>query len=430
LGAVLMKGADCHRIWQSTIFYCKSNIIHSRRQRLLSTISENFAQPVAGSNETSHSPLTADRPKYDDVRTSGPTGSPDYIPRKRGYAPNIPIPAHKFTLPTKKTGKGIPDPEKLAPEPKPRPIKSIAIEYERQLNAMRRGYVRWRYNHLQEKSKSRQIKRNLPPAPGPPPFELTFAEKMAAPSNTDQSDMENKLLGRFIHSPQKIRGAGYQSKHHQATLARKRKVLINEYLALYHTSREFITTEEDLDRAIMVTFPQMYGGRDVSVPQSYQSILRDIQYQGGTSSLDDGGYVANMASQKETEMMDAIFGTVADGNPGYDEVMREIQEAMENETRLSIEAPEEKEAVVDVEPQIVDPERLQEPSLETIEADTVSPSVEPSQEDAFASDASHRSSDDTLLHHPFEIEDPLFNRPPPISEERLEELRKQYFLLT
>ena len=243
----------------------------------------------------------------------------------------MPIPARKFNLPNIKHPKGMSDPQKQAPEgKKARDIKTIGIEYERQLNAMRRGYVQWRYQTRKAKLDKKHENAARPHPPPPPPFKPTFAEEMAEPSSTNQLAIEKRLFAN-IHTPQyrRVRGAGYQSAHHQAFLARQRRTLINDYLALYHTSYNFITTPESLESEILRNFQDTYIGMDASRPQSYTSILRDAEH-GTTGDLFDG-YISLMNREKENELHNAMIGTVGEGKPGYDEVVKEIESAFGNE---------------------------------------------------------------------------------------------------
>ena len=205
---------------------------------------------------------------------------------------------------------------KLQKAKKARDIKTIGIEYERQLNAMRRGYVQWRYQTRKAKLDKKHENAARPHPPPPPPFKPTFAEEMAEPSSTNQLAIEQRLFAN-IHTPQsrRVRGAGYQSAHHQAFLARQRRTLINEYLALYHTSHNFITTPESLESEILRNFQDTYVGMDASRPQSYSSILHDAEH-GTTGSVFDG-YISLMNKDKENELYNAVIGTVAEkGNLG------------------------------------------------------------------------------------------------------------------
>lgn len=328
----LMLAATCHRICRSRIPSSNHKILHPKHRRLISTTPQNAQDPAISPAPAEPRPTFTGRPsKKGEVRTSGRLGSPDYIPRKRGYAPHMPIPARKFNLPSIKHPKGMSDPQKQAPEgKKARDIKTIGIEYERQLNAMRRGYVQWRYQTRKAKLDKKHENAARPHPPRPPPFKPTFAEEMAEPSSTNQLAVERRLFAN-VHAPQhrRVRGAGYQSAHHQAFLARQRRNLINDYLALYHTSYNFITTPESLDSEILRNFQDTYIGMEASRPQSYTSILRDAEH-GTTGDLFDG-YISLMNREKENELHNAMMGTVGEGKPGYDEVVREIESAFGNE---------------------------------------------------------------------------------------------------
>lgn len=327
-----MRAATCPRICRGTIPSCNHKILHPKHQRLLSTSPQNAHDPVISPAPAEPRPTLTDHPpKKGQVKTSGPLGSPDYIPRKRGYAPYMPIPSRKFNLPDIKHPKGMSDPQKQAPEGKrARDIRTIGIEYERQLNAMRRGYVHWRYQTRKAKLDKKHENAARPHPPPPPPFKPTFAEEMAEPSSTNQLAIEKRLFAN-IHTRQyrRVRGAGYQSAHHQAFLSRQRRTLINEYLALYHTSHNFITTPESLESEILRNFQDTYAGMEASRPQSYSSILYDVEH-GTTGSLFDG-YISLMNKEKEKELYNAMIGTVAEGKPGHDEVVKEIEAAFGNE---------------------------------------------------------------------------------------------------
>ena len=334
-----MRAADRSRICRAA-FLSKHKIFHPKCQRLLSTTSQNPQESSLSSSHDSRSEFTASSSslKQEGLRTSGPHGSPDYIPRKRGYAPNMPIPSRKFNLPKLKTPKGIPDPKKLAPEGKTREIRSIGIEYERQLNAMRRGYVQWRYEHLKQKRRKKQDAAARPRPPRPAPFEPPFAEKMASPSSNDQLAMEKQVFGQLWSTTKRTRGEGFQSPRHQSLLARQRKELVNDYLALYHTAHDFITTPEALETAIAKTFVDDLLGFEATRPQSYESILSDME--GGSAGNIFDGYFSLMSKDKENDLYNVVHGTVAEGAPGYDEVVKEIEHAVKNdETTSPVDEP-------------------------------------------------------------------------------------------
>ncbi len=325
-----MKSAHCLRICRETIFSPKHKCRHPKHQRLIST-SQNAQKLSSTTTPNDSRPTFPSSPRQEgEIRTTGPLGSPDYVLRKRGYAPNLPIPSRKFNLPQIKHPKGLPPPEKQAPEGKLKRIQSVAIQYERQLNAMRRGYVKWRYETRQQQlaRKREAVARAKPPQP--PPFKPTFAEEMATATSTDQLSLEQQLFANFNpqQKPNRIRGEGYYSRDNQAILASQRKTMINEFLALYHTSSDFITTPEALETEIVRNFQDNLRGFEASQPQSYESILRDVE-QGTVGNVFEG-YTSLIMKDKETQIYNAMMGTVGQEKPGYDEVVREIEEALEH----------------------------------------------------------------------------------------------------
>lgn len=307
----------------------------------------------------------------DGTVTSGPRGSPDYIPNKRGYAPNIPIPARKFNLPTVKATKGAPDPRKTAPEPKEdRFVKNYGIEYERQLHAMRRGYVHWRSETFKERTKRRQEIAKRPKPPPPAPFVPTFAERMATPSNTDQVTLEQQLFGTQV--PRKERGAGYHSVHHQRIISRKRYELINDYLSLYHASKNFITTPEELEGLITANL----GDNQMTftaLPQSYEDLVHDIE----EGAILESSYVSRMTSDRMSDIINAMTGTVEEGRPGYEEVMKEIEASFDAESAAQAAAEADLQAATKTENQVAEqPELDTQPDVTgkgeaTVQADEV-----------------------------------------------------------
>ena len=204
---------------------------------------------------------------------------------------------------------------------------------------MRRGYVQWRVNDLQQKHHERQRKAARPKPPLPPPFEPTFAEAMASASQADQLVLEKQIFSE-LHRPQqhKIRGQGYRAQHHQLLLAKQRRELINNYLALYHTAQHFITTPEQLEAGVLRAFQDTGRGFEPFYPQSYGEILRDVE-EGSAVGIFDG-YTAKKYEDMENDLYNAMMGTVAQGGPGYDEVTKEITDALAMQ-----ETPEDSEAV-------------------------------------------------------------------------------------
>jgi len=135
------------------------------------------------------------------------------------------------------------------------------------------------------------------------------------------------------------------SDRHQSLLSKRRQKLINDYLTLHHTSGDFITTPEDLEKKILRTFTSSFNSEHPYQPQSYGSMLQDME--SGTSLT--SSYIYQMRREKEQEIMNAVMGTVGDGKPGYEEVMREIQESFSNED--TAQADEEvDQAISEVEP--------------------------------------------------------------------------------
>jgi hypothetical protein len=166
---------------------------------------------------------------------------------------------------------------------------------------------------------------------------------MAESSSMDQLSIEKQLFSKF-HSPEskRVRGEGYFSPHHQKILSSQRKTMINQYLALYHTSSEFITTPEALENEIVRNFQDNLQGFEGSRPQSYASILHDVE-RGTVGNVFDG-YTSLMNKDKENELYNAIIGTVAQGKPGYNEVIREIEEAFENSAEVEKDQSKSEEA--------------------------------------------------------------------------------------
>ena len=239
----------------------------------------------------------------------------------------MPIPPRKFNLPTPKVKKPFPDPDKQAPEAKARTIKTVQLEYQLQLHAMRRGYVQWRVNDLKQKHEERLQKAARPRPPQKPPFQPTFAEAMASASQADQLVVEKQIFST-LHRPQhrKNRGEGYITDRHQLLVAKQRRELINNYLALYHTAQDFITTPEQLEREVVRAFQDTGRGFEPFFPQTYQEILRDVEE--GTAGGIFEGYTAKKYDEMGNDLYNAMMGTVAQGGPGYDEVMKEIEEVL------------------------------------------------------------------------------------------------------
>src|SRR5271170_1522388 len=320
----LMRVAGCPRICRAPILHTSNNPLRPKHQRLISSTPNH--EQESSSHDTS-APYLVPPPESEDTPTAGPKGSPDYIPRKRGYAPNMPIPPRKFNLPTPKVKKPFPDPDKQAPEAKARAIKTVQLEYELQLHAMRRGYVQWRVNDLKQKHEERLQKAARPRPPQKPPFQPTFAEAMASASQADQLVVEKQVFST-LHRPQhrKNRGEGYITDRHQLLVAKQRRELINNYLALYHTAQGFITTPEQLETEVVRAFQDSGRGFEPFYPQSYQEILRDVEE--GTAGGIFEGYTAKKYDEMGNDLYNAMMGTVAQGGPGYDEVMKEIEEVL------------------------------------------------------------------------------------------------------
>lgn len=203
---------------------------------------------------------------------------------------------------------------------------------------MRRGYVHWRSETFKEKVKRRQEIAKRPKPPPPAPFVPSFAERMATPSNTDQVSLEQQLFGTKV--PRKERGAGYRSEHHQRLISRKRDSLINDYLSLYHTSKNFITTPEELEGLInnhLDDRPLAFS----TLPQSYESLMREME----EGTITDFSYVARSTSDRMSDIVNAMTGTVEKGKPGYEEVMKEIQESFDDEADTQAAAAEAQAAL-------------------------------------------------------------------------------------
>src|SRR5277367_2602431 len=205
---------------------------------------------------------------------------------------------------------------------------------------MRRGYVQWRVSDLKQKHEERLQKAARPrPAPNPP-FQPTFAEAMASASQADQLVVEKQFFSK-LHLPQhrKNRGEGYMTERHQSLVAKQRKELINSYLALYHMAQDFITTPEQLEREVVRTFQDTGRGFEPFFPQNYSEILRDVEE--GTAGGIFEGYTAKKYDEMGNELYNAMMGTVAQGRPGYDEVLQEIQQgfAGEEATETAEEQP-------------------------------------------------------------------------------------------
>jgi hypothetical protein len=323
-----MRAAGCSRFCRATTLCPNQKVLRPNHHRSIATATQDAPEPSISKPRRFAPTSTINRKEMsDEIATSGPRGSPDYIHRKRGYAPNIPIPARKFNLPTVKPTKGAPDPKKTAPEPREeRLVKNYGIEYERQLNAMRRGYVHWRSETFKEKVKRRQEIAKRPKPPPPAPFVPSFAERMATASNTDQVSLEQQLFGTKV--PRKERGAGYYSEHHQRLISRKRYSLINDYLSLYHASKNFITTPEELEELITYHLDDRQLQLAFStLPQSYESLMREME----EGPITDFSYVARSTSDRMSDIVNAMTGTVEKGKPGYEEVMKEIQESFDEE---------------------------------------------------------------------------------------------------
>jgi len=368
-----MRPAVQSRICRAPVFSSLLNSTHPKHQRLISATCQNtqhFAYDVPEPDEPTplpsnpspspprprllrSAPQPAPPPPPQDsasiastpvpnvqsskpvktFRTAGPSGSPDYIPRKRGYAPGIPIPARKFNI-IPKPRKPRQPPSKTAPDQKydKRMVKTAEIEYDRQLAAMRRGYVKWRYNQLQEKSRIGEEAKARPPPPHPAPFVPPFAEQMSSPSFGEQRELEKILFGQIYTKGVEKKQPAYMSPKHQKKQEAKRRALMRNYLALYHTSRTFITTHEELDLLIESTLLS-YTGYATSHPQSYAEILRDLEIGWKDTSIADG-YVPRISKEREDDIFDTVRGTVADNKPGLDEVLPILWERIkEAETR-------------------------------------------------------------------------------------------------
>ena len=167
------------------------------------------------------------------------------------------------------------------------------------------------------------------PAPPPKkPFEPTFAEKMTTPSNSDQKKLEQLLFGQFTQ--RRVRGAGYNSPHHQKLLEKKRYEVITNYLALYAATPEMITTNEQLDIAINRAFADGYDSAyRVERPPMYDDLVDEIE-EGQVGAL-RGGYMSRRDKDRKNEVYNAMLGTVGEGQPGFEEVMSVIQEGFEAE---------------------------------------------------------------------------------------------------
>ena len=195
---------------------------------------------------------------------------------------------------------------------------------------MRRGYVQWRVKDLKQKHEERLRKAARPRLPQPPAFKPTFAEAMASASQADQLVVEKRIFSA-LHRPKhhKAPGEGYRSEHHQTLLAKQKKELVNNYLALYHTARDFISTPEQLETEVVRAFQDTGRGFEPYFPQSYHEILRDVEE--GTAGGIFEGYTARKYDEMGNDLYNAMMGTVAHGGPGYDEVMGEIQAALSGE---------------------------------------------------------------------------------------------------
>jgi hypothetical protein len=276
------------------------------------------------------------------IRTTGPKGSPDYIPRKRGYAPNLPIPARKFRLPKAKQPawkRGVPTP--TVPAEAPRTIKNVGILYDRQLQAMRRGYIEWRLTQHRERLIKRKEAMEKPQPPRPKAFEPTFAERMTTPSNSDQKQLEQLLFGQTTQ--RKVRGEGWHSPHHQKLVEKERYELITNYLSLYAVTDEMITTYEQLDQAINEAFEDGYtSAYMVEHPPTYEELVEEIE--GGQVGTLRGGYMSRRNQDLENEVFNAMLGTVGNGHPGFEEVMEVIQEQMEGEEKQEVGETEKRVA--------------------------------------------------------------------------------------
>jgi len=266
--------------------------------------------------------------------TAGEKGSADYIPTKRGYAPNIPIPSRKFNLPSIKPPKPLPDPSKVVSEPRPKSIRTIGIHYERQMSAMRRDYMKWRARQVRDHILRKNEATAQRPKPGPKPFRQSFAERMADTSFAEQRTLENQLWGaknqreskRLARMEKLKRTARFRTAQN-----RKRERIIENYLELYHTCGNFITTEEALNEALNAQFPDKMTYLSPGVePQTYREIAEDFA-SGARNTSYDIGYAARIRSERRADVIKVLTGNVAGGKPGVDEVLATIQRAVKEQ---------------------------------------------------------------------------------------------------
>ena len=266
--------------------------------------------------------------------TAGEKGSADYIPHKQGYAPNIPIPSRKFNLPSIKPPKPIPDPNKVVCEPHPKTIRTIGIHYERQMSAMRRDYMKWRARQVRDHILRKREAMAQPPKPGPKPFRQSFAEQMADPSFAEQRTLEKQLWGAKNQRESKRLARVEKLKktaRFNAAQNRKRERIIENYLELYHTCANFITTEEALNEALNTQFPDKMTYLSPGVePQTYREIAEDFA-SGARNTSYDIGYAARIRSERRADVIKVLTGNVAGGKPGVDEVLATIQRAMKEQ---------------------------------------------------------------------------------------------------
>ena len=296
-----------------------------KRQRLISTTRPSL--------QDLHTPRSQPS-SVASYATAGEKGSADYVPHKRGYAPNIPIPSRKFNLPSLKPPKPLPDPSKVVSEPRPKSIRTIGIHYERQMSAMRRDYMKWRARQVRDHILRKNEATAQRPKPGPKPFRQSFAEQMADPSFAEQRTLEKQLWGvknqresKRLARVEKLK----KTARFNAAQNRKRERIIENYLELYHTCANFITTEEALNEALNTQFPDKMTYLSPGVePQTYREIAEDFA-SGARNTSYDIGYAARIRSERRADVIKVLTGNVAGGKPGVDEVLATIQRAMKEQ---------------------------------------------------------------------------------------------------
>jgi hypothetical protein len=353
-----MRASCCTRA-RTAILYSDAKLFHPRNRRSISAVALHAEHEVSNSTAPPPSPnnlppsppepeSSAPKPNrhaqlpehaQEDVRF----GSDDYIPRKRGYAPNIQMPRN-FNLP--KPPPKIPDHEWPIAEAKPRAIRSIRSEYKHKLSAMRRGYLEW-YRETRKMRFLRQKAYEERPRRAPPPFKIPPAEALASSSEPDIKEMERILFGSLSRKSEKQPGEGYKADRHQRLLLRQRRQLINDYLALYHTSQSFITTPEQLDAAIIKAFPDITSSYERDIPQDYAEILKDVE-EGSSAQRSGAGYITRMNKDKEKDLFNAMVGTVGERKSGHDDVLATLGGEAELE-RLKTGIKQRNERRLDVE---------------------------------------------------------------------------------